>query len=456
MALWRLGEHLILLNEKTKLYLRKTTMKKIAKFYSIFTERSILVSLLLGFASALPLALSGSTLQAWFASASSVSLITVGFLSLVTLPYTIKFLWAPVMDRYVPPFLGRRRGWILICQFLLGLTIAAMALFTPAEEPHILMTLAFFVAFLSASADIAIDAYRIDILSPQEKAMGAAMAVNGYRIAMLVSGGLVLVVADYWGWRVAYLLMASLMSIGAITTFFGPEPANQIQPPRKLWDCTILPLKDFIARPQALWILVFIVMYKLGDAFAANLISPFLIRKIQMSLTEIGTLVKFSGFLGTILGTIIGGLWVPKLGWFRSLIIFGIVQTLSNLIYLPLIWTGPNYILAGSAIFLDNMFGGMGTAAFVGFVMGLCNPRFTAFQFALLSALTSIGRTFIGPVAGFVAQTFGWEIYFMSSVLFAIPGLLLLVYLRKSLEKMSSSMAEQRAALNSSPVPATG
>lgn len=425
------------------------------KIFLPFKDPAILVTLLLGFTSGLPLALTGGTLQAWFASTSTVSLVAIGLVSLIAWPYNLKFVWAPIMDRYIPPLLGRRRGWILLCQALLALTIASMALFSPANEPTLLMVLACVVAFLSASSDIAIDAYRVDLLQPKERALGAAMAVNGYRIAMLISGGLALVIADHWGWKITYLFMAGLMIIGVITALLGPEPPVQVTPPKKLWDCTVQPFVDFMSRSQAFWILVFIVFYKLGDAFAGNLISTFLIRKIQMSLTEIGTLVKFSGFFGTILGTIIGALWVPKLGWYRSLILFGIAQALANLVYLPLIWTGPNYFLAGSAILLDNIFGGMGTAAFVGFLMGLCNPKFTAFQYALLSALSAIGRTFIGPIAGFIAQTLGWETYFMSSLLFAAPGLLLLIVLKKSIERMSAEMAEQRAHLTNA-MPATG
>lgn len=415
---------------------------------NLLTSRPILISLLLGFSSGLPLALSGGTLQAWFASSSSISLTAIGFMSFVSLPYTFKFIWAPFMDRFVPPFLDRRRGWILICQVLLGITIAAMGWFNPSADVNILMALAFLTAFFSASSDIAIDAYRVDMLTPNERPLGAAMAVNGYRIAMLISGGVALVIADIWGFKYAYFLMAVLVSVGIVASFIGPSPEIKVTPPKKLWDCTVMPFVDFMSRPNALWILVFIVFYKLGDAFAANLISTFLIRGVHMSLTEIGTLVKFSGFLGTILGTVLGALWIPKLGWYRSLIIFGIIQALANLIYLPLIWVGPNYLLAGSAIFFDNLMGGMGTAAFMGFIMGLCNPRFTAFQFALLTALSAVGRTFIGPIAGYVAELYGWEVYFTASLLFAAPGLVLIWWLRSSIEKMNAEMAEQRANLS--------
>lgn len=422
-----------------------------SKFTALLTQPTVLVSLLLGFSSGLPLALSGSALQTWFAADSSATLLTIGFLSFVGMPYTLKFLWAPFVDRFVPPFLGRRRGWILVCQSALAVVIASMALFSPTSEPTVLMILAFAVAFLSATSDIAIDAYKIDVLPLKVRALGAAMGVDGYRIAMLVAGGLTLVIADHWSWKAAYLAMAALMSVGIITSIFGPEPEIQVAPPKTFKDSVVLPFVDYFTRRRAVWILVFIICYKLGDAFAGNLMSTFLIRAIQMTKTEIGTLVKFSGFFGTILGTIIGGLYIPRLGWYRALIIFGVAQAISNLIYLPMIWVGPNYALAGSAIFLDNFFGGMGTAAYVGFIMGLCNPRFTAFQYALLCALSAFGRTYIGPVAGYIAETFGWEVYFTSSLLFAAPGLLLIWWLKDSMEKMSKDMAEQRANLVAAP-----
>lgn len=398
-------------------------------FLSTLTDRPVYISLLLGFASGLPLALTSSTLQAWYAT-TSISLVSIGFVGLAALPYTFKFLWAPLMDRFIPPFLGRRRGWIVLCQLALCIFIVTMACLTPEETPRLLLAIACIVAFLSASQDIAIDAYRADLFKPNERAMGAAMAVNGYRIAMLISGGLALVLADHFGWRFAYLTMASLLAINIIASFFGPEPERTSAAPKRLWDCTVTPFVDFLSRPQAIAILCFVVLYKLGDAFAGSMCQTFLIRKVQMSLSEIGTLIKISGFVGTIIGTVLGAYWVPKLGWLRALFLFGILQAFANLLYMPLIWTGPNYLVAGTAIFMDNLCGGMGTAAFVGLLMGLCNPKFTAFQYALLSALSSVGRVFISPVAGGIANTYGWETFFISSLLFAIPGLILIFWIK--------------------------
>lgn len=391
------------------------------------------MSLFLGFSSGLPLPLTSSVLQAWYAT-SQVSLLSISFVGLASLPYTLKFFWAPLMDRYIPPFLGRRRGWVLICQLLLACFLVLMTFYSPQTHPQILLGLACVVAFLSASQDIAVDAYRVDLLSPGERPMGAAMTVNGYRVALLVAGGLVLVLAEFWGWPFAYITMAVLMILSTGATLLGPEPEQPAKPPVKLLKGTLESLTDFLNRPQALWILVFVVCYKLGDAFAGSLCVTFLIRAVHMTLLEIGTLIKISGFVGTLVGTFLGALWMPKLGFIRALIIFGFFQALANLFYLPLLWTGPNYVLAGCAIFGDNLFGGMATAAFLSLLMSLCNPQFTAFQFALLSALSAVGRVFISPVAGSIAETFGWEAFFMASLLFALPGLILLYWFRNDFE----------------------
>ncbi len=417
--------------------------KKIA---DIFTERRIMITLLLGFTSGLPLALSGSALAAWFTT-NGVSLQAIGFVGLASLPYTFKFLWAPVMDRWVPPFLGRRRGWMLICQLLLCVVMAGMALLTPESNAEFLFLLACTLAFLSASQDIAVDAYRTDMLKPEERPVGAAMFVNGYRIAMLVSGGLILIIAHQVGWRIAYLAMSALMIIGIIATFLGPKPEVEVIPPRNLRECTVTPLVEFLSRRQGVAVLIFIVLYKLGDAFAGSMTQAFLIRGVGFTLLEIGTLIKLMGFIGTVLGTTVGGLWTIRLGYFHALFLFGILQTIANLCYVLLIWSGHNLWVAGFSIFMDNMFGGMGTAVFFGLLMGLCNPRFTAFQYALLSSLCVVGRVFIGPMAGMIAEYYGWQTFFISSVLFSMPGLVLLWWLRGGLEKMRHEQTQIREGL---------
>lgn len=423
------------------------------KLLSVFAERRIIITLLLGFASGLPLALSGGTLQAWFTDCG-LSLKDIGYAGLAGLPYTFKFVWAPLMDRWVPPFLGRRRGWILICQLMLCVLIASMILFTPDVHPKTLFFIACFIAFTSASQDIAIDAYRTDVLRSQERAIGAAMATNGYRVAMLTSGGLALIIADHFGWKSCFLVMTFLMALGILATFLGPEPEEVVVPPKSLRDCTVLPFLDFLKRPQAIWVLLFIVFYKLGDAFAGAMSQVFLLRAVKMSLTEVGSMAKMLGFWGTIFGTTAGGLLVIKMGWFRSLLVFGILQAVSNLAYMPLMWLGPDYLVAGIAVFIENFCGGMGAAAFVGLIMSLCNIRFSAFQYALLSSLSAVGRVFIGPLAGFIANDYGWTAYFMASLVLSVPGLLLLFLLRNRIELMSKSAKEEQSA--EALVPAAG
>lgn len=419
-----------------------------SKIKHCFENRLFTITLLLGFSSGLPLALSSSTLGAWFTT-SGLSLKSIGFIGLASIPYTFKFLWAPAMDRWVPPLFGRRRGWMLICQLCLTLTLAIMAFLTPETDTQYLFMLACLLAFFSASQDIAVDAYRTDVLKPNERPIGAALFVNGYRIAMLVSASLPLILAEYISWKCAYLCMSAFMIVGILSTFMAPKPEMEIEPPKNFLECTVTPFLDFFNRPHAIMVLIFIVAYKLGDAFAGAMVQPFLIREIKFALVEIGTLVKFSGFLGTVSGTLLGGFLMSRMNYFHSLLLFGVLQMLANLAYWPLLWTGHNLGVAGSAIFLDNLCGGMGTVAFFALLMGLCNPRFTAFQYALFSALSAVGRVFVGPLAGRIAEVQGWESFFQASILFSLPGLLLLWGLRKGLDQMRETQTihhEKQAA----------
>lgn len=397
---------------------------------AVFTERRILVTLMLGFASGLPLALSGSLLQAWYTDCG-LSLTALGFMGLAGIPYTFKFLWAPLVDRFVPPFLGRRRGWILVFQGLLCATLVVMAFFSPAHHPTFLFGLAFLLAFFSASQDIVVDAYRTDLLPPEERVLGASMVITGYRTAMLITGGLGLVLAEFWGFPATYLLMAALLGIGIIATLVGKNPENVIIPPRNFRESVVLPISDFFLRPHAIALLLFLICYELGNAFASSLIQAFLMRELHMAKSEIGTLVKFSGFIGVLVGSFLAGVLAMRWNAYRAMFVFGILQAVGNLGYLILFWTGSSFVAVGTVIFLDNVTGGMGQAALVGFLMSICNPRFSAAQYAGLSALVVLGRVYIGPFAGFVAENFGWEIYFWTSFALCIPGIYLLWWLKK-------------------------
>ncbi|TSH99278.1 muropeptide transporter [Verticiella sediminum] len=405
--------------------------------YLVYSSRRVAPLLLLGFASGLPLALTGGTLQAW-ATVELVDLQAIGFLTLVGSAYTLKFLWAPLVDRYAPPWLGRRRGWILATQLGLAAAIAAMGLFPPSSALLALSLLAVLVAFLSATQDIAFDAYRTEVLTPAERGAGAAVSVLGYRIAMLVSGGLALIIADAWiGWQAMYVVMGAAMAALAIATFFAPEPDTPAAAPRNLSEAIRGPMREFFSRKGAYVLLALIVLYKLGDAFAGALSTTFLIRGAGYSATEVGAVNKVMGLAATIVGALVGGSLLARLGLYRSLMVFGLAQAVSNLSYWLIAVTPKNLVLMASAIGFENLCGGMGTAAFVALMMGLCNARFTATQYALLSALSAVGRTYLaGPLAPPLVQAFGWPGFFLVTVVIALPGLWLLYLRREAIREL--------------------
>ena len=412
-------------------------------YLQLFTNRRIAVTLLLGFSSGLPLALTGSTLQAWF-TVSGVNIVTIGFLGLVGQPYIYKFLWAPLMDRYVPPLLGRRRGWLLLTQAGLLVTIIAMGTLSPAVTPWHLGLLALAVAFLSASQDIVIDAYRTDLLRPAERGLGAAAVVGGYRVAMLVSGGVALIMSEWLGWRATYTLMGVLMAVGILATLIGPEPERQVVPPRTLADAVWKPFWEFITRPGAAGLLLMIVLYKFGDAFAGTLTTAFLIRGAGFSPADVGAIYKSLGLFATLLGIFLGGTLMAELGLFRSLLWFGILQGVSNLSFVALAAAGKSYPLMVFAVTLENFTAGMGTAAFVAMLMALCDARYTATQYALLSALSAVGRVFLGPPAGYLVESLGWGKFFFVTFIAALPGLGLLWLLRRRVEDLNGTTAARQ------------
>jgi PAT family beta-lactamase induction signal transducer AmpG len=428
------------------------------EYSQAFTNRRIGTVLLLGFASGLPLALTAGTLQAWM-TVEGVDLKTIGIFALVGLPYTWKFLWAPVMDRFVPPFLGRRRGWILMTQFALMAGIAAMGSTDPKSAPWALAALAVFVAFASASQDIVFDAYRTDVLREPERGIGAAVSVLGYRVAMLVSGAMALIFAgggDFFGWftitglgwRNTYWIMAGLLFIGAAAVLLAPEPEKQVVPPRSLQEALIEPLREFFSRPGAWMLLALIVLYKLGDAFAASLSTAFLIRGAGFSPAEVGAVNKGMGLAATIVGVLFGGAIMVTLGLFRALLMFGIAQAFSNLMFMWVALAGKNYAVMTAAVAVENICGGMGTTAFVALLMALCNQRFTATQFALLSALASFGRVYVGPAAGYATDPSGlglaWAPFYLLTFFTALPGLLLCWWMRPTLDALSAKRAETK------------
>lgn len=407
--------------------------------------------LLLGLASGLPLALTGGTLQAW-ATVENVPLTEIGFLTLVGAAYTFKFLWAPFIDRYVPPFLGRRRGWMALSQILLGLTICGMGLLDPSRSLFWLAALATLVAFLSATQDIAFDAYSADVLHHEERAAGAAIRTLGYRIGMVVSGGLAIWLAAVWmGWSGMYIFMGLLMFGAAVLTWLAPEPeaAGANVAPRTLYDAFTVPFQEFFSRKGAISILALIVLYKLGDAFAGALSTTFLIRGAGFSPEVVGSVNKILAVVATIVGALIGGGIMGKLGLYRSLMLFGLLQALSNLMYMVIALNPQNLPLMALGVGFENLCGGLGTAAFVALLMALCHVQFTASQFALLSALSAVGRVFVaGPLTPPIVEAYGWPAFFVFTFFIALPGLLVLWLMRsgiKALEKDPAPAPESGA-----------
>ncbi len=390
----------------------------------VYGNRRVLSLLGLGFSSGLPLALIGTTLQAWMTT-EQVDLRVIGIFSLVGLPYTLKVLWAPIMDRFTPPWMGRRRGWIVITQLLLAVSILALGLTSPGIMPWAVASLALVIAFCSASQDIVVDAYRADVLHEQELGAGAATTVVGYRVALLVSGAFALILSDYLPWHMVYLIMGALMLANVFFTFLAPEPSERVVPPKTLKDAVWEPLVSYFRRSGAIEMLVFIMVYKLSDAIAGAMTTPFLL-DMGFTRTDVGTVNKAFGLLSTIFGTLAGGSIIAKIGINRSLWIFAFLQAFPHLAFTVLALVGKNYAVMVAAIGLENVCGGMGTAAFVAFMMRLCDKRFTATQYALLTSFMAVTRVIAGVPTGFMVASMGWPVFFAVSILGALPGILLL------------------------------
>ena len=404
--------------------------------FRIYFTKKMLLMLVLGFASGMPLALTSSTLAAWMVT-EGVDIKTIGIFSLVGLPYAFKFLWSPLLDRFLPPFLGRRRGWMLITQGALIATIATMGFFSPASQPLIVAFWAVALAFFSASQDIVLDAYRTEYLAPEERGAGAGIWIMGYRLAILVSGALALIMSDHISWRSVYVIMGLIMLVGVAATFFCPDPTagrphrHGDAPPQTLREAVVQPFMEFFKRPGAVEILLFVILYKLGDVAAAQMTTPYILQHIGFSRTELGTIFKGFGMAATIAGGIVGGALMTKWDLRRSLLIFGILQGVSTISFCLLEFTGRQLWALSTVIGIENICGGMGTAAYTALLMGLCNTRFTATQYALLSSLMAVSRYVTGAPTGFLVVAVGWVWFFVICTALAAPGLLLLIRYRK-------------------------
>jgi PAT family beta-lactamase induction signal transducer AmpG len=390
----------------------------------------MLVATLMGFVSGLPLLLTGSVLQAWMKD-EGVDLGTIGLFALVGLPYTLKFLWAPLLDRFSLGALGRRRGWLLLFQVALIAALLGLSLSQPAADPLWLALAALLVTFFSASQDIVIDAYRRESLADEEQGLGASLYVNGYRVGMLLASGGGLILADHIGFERVYQLMAAFMLVGVVTTLFAPEPAVAEGTPTTLREAVVEPFVEYFRRRDALLMLAFILLYKIGDTMASHMTTPFYL-DIGFSKTEIGAVVKLFGFWATVLGGLLGGLLVMRLGIYRALWGFGILQGVSTAGFAVLAQIGPSVPGLAAVITFENLSGGMGTAAYIAYMASLTNRRFTATQYALLSSLMGIPRVIAAAPTGYLAAEIGWTWFFILCTLIALPGLLLIRRLHRN------------------------
>ena len=408
-------------------------------FWRALGDKRIVAVLLMSFASGMPFNLSGSgfAFQAWLASAG-VDLKSIGLFSLVSLPYSIKPLWAPLLDRYVPPFLGRRRGWIVIFQACLAVAIGVMGFSSPTAAPYYLAAIALLMVFLSSSQDIVIDAYRVDTIPASERGVAAAATAFGYRTGSVLASTVLVLIASVTNWHLAFLVIAVFMAATMLSTIWAPEPLTPGQPPRTLASSFWNPLKDLISQKGAWGFLLLVLLYKAGDAFALSLYSAFMIKGVGFSLAELSIAGKANMTVSTITGVTLGGWIYMRWGMFRSLLVFGIGQALTNLLYTVLALSGKKLWLMALATTLDTGIGGMGQAAYVGFLVSLCSSSFSATQYALLSAMSSIPRNVTGYIAGHLVTAIGWPKFFVVTCLTAVPGLILLVILRRPLQELAA------------------
>lgn len=392
-------------------------------------NRRLLAVMFMGFASGLPLTLTSSTLQAWFTQ-SNVNLLTIGALSLVGIPYLLKFLWAPLLDYFSLPRWGKRQGWVLLSQLMLAVALFFIAQLSPSTNASLMGMIALVIAFLSATQDISIDAYRTDVLSPDERGLGVSYTILTYRIAVLISGGMALVFADHLGWKLTYEMMGVLMLLSVIPTMMAPSPTEPVPMSRSVFATAASALRDLAAHDNFIMLVLFIIFYKFGDALALQLFTNFLLHGLGFTLTEVGLAYKTVSFVATLSGAFVGGLILTRFDIFRGLLWFGLAQAFSNLMFVWLAVAGKSFLLMLTSIFIENFCSGLSTAALFAFMMSLCNRRYSATQFALLSALSSLGRVLLGPFSALMVQSFGWVAFFTWAFVFSFPGLFFLLLLK--------------------------
>ena len=391
----------------------------------IFNKKS-LICIFTGFTSGLPLFILISLLPAWLRS-SGLDLKAIGLFALIQFPFTWKFLWAPLFDRFSFA-MGRRRGWLIIFQLLLLLTIALAGFINPVSQLTSVAIISIVIAFFSASQDVVIDAYRRELLLDHELGLGNAVHVNAYKIASLIPGSLSLVLADFFAWNFVFIVTALFMLPGIIMTLLVSEPKLKIASPKTLKEAVIEPLKEFKNRKglnSALMILLFIFLYKIGDSMATALATPFYL-DLGFSMTEIGLIAKNAGLWPGIIGGLLGGIWMIKLGINKALWVFGFMQMFATLSFAWLASVGDNNIVLAITVVLEFFAAGLGTTAFVAYIAKTTNPSYTATQFALFTSLASVPRTLTNASTGYLVEFFGWQTFFIFCFIIAIPGMLLL------------------------------
>jgi MFS transporter, PAT family, beta-lactamase induction signal transducer AmpG len=409
-------------------------VRKQPSLREILASPKMLVIMVLAAASGYPNQLTESALQAWLKDAH-VSNTTIGVMSYVALPYLLKPLWAPFVDRFPMPFLGRRRGWILVTQLAMAVAIAALALQNPAQALLPVAVCAVIITFFSATQDIAYDAYRTDVSLPSERGPAAAATNLGYRVASWTASSLALLVADYFGWRLAFLVMGAVMTFFCIATWRAPEPDYPEESPRSLRESIVMPLKELLAGPGTAALIIVVLLFKIGDAFAQKLFTPFML-DIGFTKTQLAVIVKSLFTTGSLLGAVLGGVLMVRLGLLRSMLLFGVAQAITNLLYVALAATGKSYALMVVAVLIEHMAAAMGNIALVALIMALCDVRYSAFQYALLSAIALLPRYGLGYPAGWVADHGGWYVYFVVSFFMALPGLATVWLMRGRIEAL--------------------
>lgn len=390
-------------------------------------NKKFIICFFTGFTSGLPLFILISLLPAWLAD-SGLDLKAIGLFALIQFPFTWKFIWAPLFDRFSLS-MGRRRGWLIIFQVLLLISIGFAGLISPTSQITIVTLISIVIAFFSASQDVVIDAYRRELLLDNELGLGNAIHVNAYKIASLIPGSLSLILADFFSWDLVFIVTALFMLPGIILTLLVKEPQLRSFPPKTIKEAVIEPFKEFKNRKGvkgALLILLFIFLYKIGDSMATALATPFYL-DLGFSMTEIGIIAKNAGLWPGIAGGVLGGIWMMKLGINRSLWIFGIMQMLATLSFAWLASVGNNNLVLGITVGVEFFAAGLGTSAFIAYIAQSTNPKYTATQFALFTSLASVPRTLTNASTGYLVEFFGWYHFFIICFFLAIPGMLLLL-----------------------------